>query len=1106
MNTKYLFSILTAIGVILLSPIARAQTNQPSTRIPVADNSLGTQVSGTNNNFTITGGVNLGQNLLHSFTDFSVPTGGGATFDNSLGKQSIITRVTGRDFSDIDGLVNTQGANFFLINPNGIVFGKNVELNVGQTFVGTTANSIDLVDGAGNSVNFATNRSGDAGLLTINPSALFVNRLNVGGETSQISNFGTLQTNNPNQYIGLIGGNVSMNGGKINAPGGRVELGGLSVQGTVMLGVDVNNLRAQFPKNGLRGDVSLTNQARVNVAGAGGGDVVIDAQNVEILGGSVLRGGIETGFGISEAVAGDIKLYATGNIVVSNSGVVNVVRPNSKGKGGDITIEANSFSSQNGAQIGAVTFGQGNAGNVKVTAKNAVFLAGADISSTVEAGAIGQGGNITIDAGSLSLRDGVQLLTITRGASPTQPAGKGNAGNVTVQVTRDVDIAGRNNGFSSGIRSDVETGTENNGGNITIDAGSFSLRDGAKISATTSGQGNAGNVKVSTKKAVLLTGEQTTIFSTVEAGGVGKGGNIDINATSLSVGDSAQLGTFIRKASTTQPAGKGNAGNVNINVSGAVDITGKRFTFSSGIRSDVAIGAEGNGGRITINAGSFSLQDGAQIAASTSGQGNAGNVKITAQDDIFLSGNAYIFSNVQAGAIGQGGNIDITGGSLSLGDGAQLISGTSKASTISFADGVITLSSQAFPLQPAGQGDGGDVNIKVRDSINIAGSKNGFPSGIISSVDVGTKGNGGDVNIDAGSLSLQDGARLISNTFGQGNAGIIKINVTNNVTIAGKSSSFTSGLFVNSQSLTGTAGDIIVTSPKITLDSGSINATSASGNGGNIQIGGKLPVQSTSIQGNPIKPAETNLLSLRRGAQISTNASGTAQSGSNGGNITITAPNGFIVTAPNENSDITANAFSGSGGKVTIDTKQNFWISALSRPELESFLGTTVPAELNPSRLQTNNITAISQVNPDLNGQVSITPPEIDPSRGLSPLPNTVTDPTNQINPNCSAKAIANNSFTNVGRGGIPATPKAPLNEENIATNWVRIDPQDTRPVTPIAAAPAPTTQPLGSAQGKPIVEAQAWRRESNGDIVLVAAASGNLPRSPQPQAGCVDR
>jgi large exoprotein involved in heme utilization and adhesion len=273
---------------------------------------------------------------------------------------------------------------------------------------------------------------------------------------------------------------------------------------------------------------------------------------------------------------------------------------------------------------------------------------------------------------------------------------------------------------------------------------------------------------------------------------------------------------------------------------------------------------------------------------------------------------------------------------------------------------------------------------------------------------------------------------------------------------------------------------------------------------------GVIGASSSNLSGGNIKITANEYLLMRNNSTIFTD-SGSSQVTTNAGNIQIISP--FIVTAPNENSDILANGFSGSGGQVTIDTKQNFWISPLSRAELEKLLGTTEPNFLDPFYLPTNNITAISQVNPALNGQVTTTPPEIDPSRGLSPLPNSVTDPTNQINPNCSAKAIGNNSFTNVGRGGIPATPKAPLNEQEIATNWVRLNPQDTRPSAPIATTPAPTTQPLsarsyanGSAQGKPIVEAQAWRRERNGDIVLVATANGNLPRPPQPQAGCVDR
>jgi large exoprotein involved in heme utilization and adhesion len=285
----------------------------------------------------------------------------------------------------------------------------------------------------------------------------------------------------------------------------------------------------------------------------------------------------------------------------------------------------------------------------------------------------------------------------------------------------------------------------------------------------------------------------------------------------------------------------------------------------------------------------------------------------------------------------------------------------------------------------------------------------------------------------------------------------------------------------------GDAGNIFLKSDRVILNQGGISSVSSAFTGGDITVVAK------------------DYLLFRNNSFITTSSFSTGANG-NGGNITINAPTGFIVTAPNENSDISANAFSGSGGKVTINTQQNFWISPLSRAELEKQLGTTEPSLLNPFNLPTNNITAISQVNPTLNGQVTTTPPEIDPSRGLSPLPNSVTDPTNQINPNCSAKAIGNNSFTNVGRGGIPSTPKDPLNEQEIATNWVRINPQDTRPLAPIAATPALATQPYGSGGSQSIVEAQAWRRERNGDIVLVAVASGNLPRSPQPQAGCVDR
>jgi filamentous hemagglutinin family protein len=344
---KHLFSLLSTTTLLLLSNIVQAQTYTPSNRIPAADNSqIGTIVNPTgDNNFNIDGGLRRGQNLFHSFTDFSVPIGGAANFTNPMRDRSIITRVTGNFFSDINGLVNTNGANFLLVNPNGVVFGSGAKLNVGKAFVTSTASGVNLVDGTGRSIGFGTNPNGDAPLLEIDPNIFFnVSSLTMVGGNGQINNFGTLQTTNDSQYIALIGGNVNLNGGKIIAPGGRVELGGLSAPGTVGLGVEGNMLRAQFPTDVARGDVSFTNRARVNVAGAGGGDIAISARKLEILGASVLRGGIETGLGTPEAVAGDIKINAPeGIIIIDNGAIFNHVRLNSQGTGGGIEVITGKF-------------------------------------------------------------------------------------------------------------------------------------------------------------------------------------------------------------------------------------------------------------------------------------------------------------------------------------------------------------------------------------------------------------------------------------------------------------------------------------------------------------------------------------------------------------------------------------------------------------------------------------------------------------------------------------------------------------------------------------------------------------------------------------------
>ncbi len=206
-----------------LSPI-RSSGDRAFAQI-TPDTTLGSEnstVTSTGEIDTINGGATRGANLFHSFQEFNVGEGRAAVFSNSTGIENILTRVTGANPSIILGTLGVAGgnANLFLINPNGIIFGSNARLDVGGSFVGTTANAIAF----GNQGFFSTTNPSNPELLTVNPDALLFNQIRaVSIKNDSVAPAGTdpaglnaLGLRVPDgKSLLLVGGNVSMDGGTI---------------------------------------------------------------------------------------------------------------------------------------------------------------------------------------------------------------------------------------------------------------------------------------------------------------------------------------------------------------------------------------------------------------------------------------------------------------------------------------------------------------------------------------------------------------------------------------------------------------------------------------------------------------------------------------------------------------------------------------------------------------------------------------------------------------------------------------------------------------------------------------------------------------------------
>ncbi|QLE57292.1 S-layer family protein [Nostoc sp. TCL26-01] len=655
----YLVNVICTTGMLWWCGFANAQVS--------ADGSLKTTVSQSGNDFIITNGDRIGNNLFHSFSQFSIPTNGSVSFQNASDIHNIFSRVTGGNLSHIDGLIQANGhANLFLLNPSGIMFGPNASLNISGSFIGTTANSIKFSDG----IEFSAVNSQADTLLTINVPI----GLQMGNSPSSIQVQGTghsLNTNSdlapvnripsptelkvkPGQTLALVGGNLNLNGATLTAEQGRIALGSLGSAGLVDLIPTTQGYMLGYSSGQSFSDIQLAQKSLLDVSGFNAGSVQLQGRNIQFTDGSLV---LAQNYG--NLASGDIRIQASAAIdiigVTSDSKIRSGIRSEAlnTGDGANINIITPRLTLQQGSGINNLTYGIANSGKIQMAA-SAVEISGfsplnpSSVSSisTITNG-VGSASDVFVNSNSLLVAGGASLSSTTFGS--------GSSGKVTIHNQNTTVMGESPFGLYSNIS--ITTFATGNTQDLTLNTGKLQILAGGTVGSSAFFVGNGGNVNINATEAIAISGKSPNNNSSINSAAIrlspqlrqlfglpdmltANAGSVSINTPNLILTDSGTVSV------TSQ--GTGNGGNLNI----TADIIQ--------LKNQGLIQAQtesGNGGNIGLQVGKLLLlRDNSQITATAGGNGNGGNISINAPIITGLE-NSDIFANALQG---RGGNIQIT--------------------------------------------------------------------------------------------------------------------------------------------------------------------------------------------------------------------------------------------------------------------------------------------------------------------------------------------------------------------------------------------------------------------------------------------------------------
>lgn len=711
--------------------------------------------------FQIDGGTTAGSNLFHSFQEFSIPTGNEAFFNNATTIDNIVTRVTGGNISNIDGLIRANGgANLFLLNPNGIVFGPNARLDIGGSFLGTTANSIVFENGT----EFSATGLAAPSLLTVSVPI----GLQYGSDPGVIVNRSERLEVNPGRAIALVGGDLSLEGSLVNAPSGSIELGAVGA-GTVKLDPRLSEgddglvgWLVIYPENFDRGNISLSKGAIASTSGESGG-------RLQVFGGSVT-------------------LTEQSQLLADTLGAID---------GEGIEIDAINLQVQEGSIVGSSTFGIGAGGDLNIRVNESIKISGTGdvnpfifnalsgnrlLSDRGNGGLFvgselsGNSGNLNIRASQLNLGNGALIVA--------DIYGNGRGGDIDIRAT---DIELDRSGISYSVFASGDASS------LTIESQHLILRGSAFVDAPSfpGSTGRGGDIFISAEDIEIrdAISEMPTISRIATfALGDGQGGNISINTERLLL---LNGGTINTENSLIVPfillGGNGRSGNLNITASESVEVIGTAPTFTtSGLISSIGTGTANHqrAGDITIETGRFRVADGGRVSNSTFSIGSGGDIFIRASEFVELDGTASPIVGLQgigsrartlsgetaeaSERLGNAGNITIITPELLIGNENVITTqslGLSPGGDITILANSIRLSGSIIANTALGQG--GDINLQVSNSIQLWDESQ-------IDAEAGGIGDGGNITVNTEMLTLLENSRITANAFG-GNGGNIRI-------------------------------------------------------------------------------------------------------------------------------------------------------------------------------------------------------------------------------------------------------------------------------------------------------------------------------------------